>query len=352
MGKRKWSKATVLEALRAWHDEGKTIAELRRLKPGLIVAAQRCFGSWNAARQAAGWPPLRREWTPQTVLAAIRERHARGLPLTMIKRDDRGLEAAARERFGSWPEAVRAAGLQPKRRRSWDRQRVLAALRDWQAQGLPMTKVSQADPGLYLAAVRHLGSWHAAMVALALPWSPPRKWSRAQILEGLRAWHRLPKIALSVYDCGLAGAVRTHFGSLNAALLAAGLEPRRRLWPRQRVLEAIQDGHIRGLKASCPGFGNQALAAAAQRRFGSWRAAVLAAGLQPRKPMLSWTPERVLAEIRRWPAKGRSLTRVWAEYPELVSAAHRCFGTWHQAIRAAGLTPPKNKRCPSGTANG
>jgi hypothetical protein len=237
---RKWTKASLIKALRAWHDEGKSMAELRRLQPGLIIAGQRRFGSWGAARKAAGLPPLRREWTPETLLEAIRDRHARGLPMAGADRTVRALQSAARKRFQNSPTALRAAGLQLKTRRSRNRHSVLAALRDRQAQGLPMTKVWEADQGLYMATVRHLGSWHAAMVELALPWTPPRKWSSEQVLEGLRGWYRLPKIGLRAYDGGLACTARTRFGSLSAALLAAGLEPRRRLWPRQRVLESIQ----------------------------------------------------------------------------------------------------------------
>lgn len=56
----------------------------------------------------------RRRWTRQLVIEAIQIRHARGLPLTEVKKYDSGLEAAARRRFGGWPDAVLAAGLLPR----------------------------------------------------------------------------------------------------------------------------------------------------------------------------------------------------------------------------------------------
>jgi hypothetical protein len=221
----------------------------------------------------------------------------------------------------------------------------LEAIQDRQAQGSPMTRVWEHDEGLYLAAVRHLGSWHAAMAAAGFTSTPRRRWSRQLVIDALRTWHRSPHRNPRACDHGLGCAAVRYFGSLQAALQAAGLESRRRKWSEQRVLEAIQDGHVKGFPARRPGFGSIPLAAAAQRRFGSWRKALSAAGLDlPQKQTTQWTRELVIAEIRRWHERGLSLTRVWEEYSTLSAAAGRHFGGWHQAIAAAGLEAPRNVR--------
>jgi hypothetical protein len=52
-------------------------------------------------------------------------------------------------------------------------------------------------------------------------------------------------------------------------------------WPEQLVLKTIQEYHGRGLPMDRAGFGNIPLRRAAKRQFGSWHAALTAAGLAP-----------------------------------------------------------------------
>src|SRR5262249_38281331 len=79
------------------------------------------FGSVNAARELAGVGVLRRRWTREAVVAAVRERGAR--PIADV------LSYACIRYFGSTRAAREAAGMRPLRTR-WSRDRVVAALRE------------------------------------------------------------------------------------------------------------------------------------------------------------------------------------------------------------------------------
>jgi hypothetical protein len=76
--------------------------------------------------------------------------------------------------------------------------------------------------------------------------------------------------------------------------------------------------------------------------FGSWNAGLRAAGLAVTHPQGVWTPERVIAALRRDAARrGRTPTR--GDWPRATrtrpqaSIAENLFGSWNAALRAAGL---------------
>jgi len=58
----------------------------------------------------------RTTWTQQSVLEAIRQRDASGLPINYqaVVNDDEKLTGAARRYFGSWNAALAAAGFDPE----------------------------------------------------------------------------------------------------------------------------------------------------------------------------------------------------------------------------------------------
>jgi hypothetical protein len=59
-----------------------------------------------------------RNWSPQLVIESLQDLALEGVPMSVeaVRGLDPGLAKAAYVRFGSWPAAVRAAGLQPVRR--------------------------------------------------------------------------------------------------------------------------------------------------------------------------------------------------------------------------------------------
>ena len=145
----------------------------------------------------------------------------------------------------------------------------------------------------------------------------------------------------------MADAAVRFFGSVAEAMAVAGVEPKRRHWTEQRVIQTIQDRFVQGHPISIAGCGDGHLAGAAKRRFGCWAAAVAAAGLSEKytKPttMRSWTKEAVLAGIQKWHAEGRVLSDVSKQDQGLYCAAKKHFGGWRAAVIAAGLEPTRKR---------
>ena len=107
----------------------------------------------------------RRTWTNETVICAIQDYYRQGR-LAKVRNEDCGLYLAAAKRFGTWHKALIAAGITPTRQ-SWPRERVIAEIIDRHRRGLPLT-CARKESSLRGAAVRHFGSWHAAVLAAGL----------------------------------------------------------------------------------------------------------------------------------------------------------------------------------------
>ncbi len=285
----------------------------------------------------------RRTMTRDEVLKAIRARHARGeavvgLSLTLPK-----LYHAARKWFGCWREAVLAAGVPVKVPRKWSHERVLETIRRRHREGPPLAKVWLDDMGLRDAAAKHFGSWRNALLAAGLQVAPRRRWSRESILESLRAHYNRGHTAVHLIDRNLSAAVTRFFGNLDNACEAAGLPHRPGRWNKRRIVDTIQDYYVRGKPIRIVGFKDDRLGAAARRYFGSWRAAVAAAGLLNRMPPplvpRRWSRQAVIDAIQNWHRQGVPVTSLWARDMNLYSAGKVQFGSWRSAVLAAGFEP-------------
>ncbi|TWU39528.1 hypothetical protein Poly41_23830 [Novipirellula artificiosorum] len=116
-------------------------------------AARTHFGTWNEAVIAADLEPESRFYTKKEILHMIRQRHdagkslssdhpdVRDLPMLMVTRSrDRPLYEAALRHYGSWRAALTAAGINlanVSRRRpdNFDRETMILWLRNRQAAG-------------------------------------------------------------------------------------------------------------------------------------------------------------------------------------------------------------------------
>jgi len=128
----------------------------------------------------------------------------------------------------------------------------------------------------------------------------------------------------------------------------------RRFWTKERIVQRIRELHAQGLPLNwstvdkiAPGLYR---AARRKENFGSWRAALEAAGVgpQPLRPTESWSREKIVRKIRELFERGEDLSQksVAQKYPALLSAAksRRYFGSWGEAVRAAGIDYEKVKR--------
>jgi len=126
-----------------------------------------------------------------------------------------------------------------------------------------------------------------------------------------------------------------------------------RIWTHDTVINAIQAEAQVGQELSyqCMNRHMPALVRASERVFGTWGAAVDAAGFDYTsiRRYRKWTRDTIIARIRAWHAKGEDLC--WSHVsrtldPALAAATlhARRFSSWREALIAAGLQPDEIMR--------
>jgi Homing endonuclease associated repeat len=208
---------------------------------------------------------------------------------------------------------------------------------------------------------RRFGSWNAALQAAGFDRPRPPAWSDEEILARLRAWARERGFAPSSVEWDGSpdrDVISRRFGAWNAALHQAGLEPRfvRRRWTDEDILDGLRRwelDHGRPPRSmDRVGFGGEYPSPAlVVTRFGSWRQALIAAGLEPGNPP-AVTKEAIIDALRSYHANhGQSPTttawRAERQFPVSETIIRHC-GSWRAALELAGLPPPdRTPRGPS-----
>jgi hypothetical protein len=121
---RKWDKSSVVFELKARNaeDEPLNSGAIQKDDSGLHAAAVRHFGSYDRALRAAKVDPdavrRRRNWTKPDVLTALRQAKRQGTHLadSTVRREHPALYGAAVRLFGTYTAARDAAGVKYKRR--------------------------------------------------------------------------------------------------------------------------------------------------------------------------------------------------------------------------------------------
>lgn len=172
-----------------------------------------------------------------SVIRTILRREQEGLPLNSeaVRAASKPLHCAALRHFNSWRSVLRAAGINAariERRREWDKAKIIARLRELcrQRRSLRYSTVHRYDSGFCHAACLTFGSWCNALVAAGInPESICRdpQWDPGKIIEAilLRAVCSEPLCSTTVRPRTLKSAAVKQFGSWLAALEASGLEP-------------------------------------------------------------------------------------------------------------------------------
>lgn len=164
------SKPSVIAAKR-----GKRTDELRQMarnKPPLMLV------DTPQSSNSIVPPPPRNLLSRDEVLARLRARHAAGRSMFVrsLRQQDPLLVEAAESHFGSWRAAVDQATAAAKvkvivPRSRWTKERVIAELtaRDAHGWSLKTSMIRREQSPLYAAAMTHFGSMQAALLAADIP---------------------------------------------------------------------------------------------------------------------------------------------------------------------------------------
>jgi len=219
------------------------------------------------------------------------------------------------------------------------------------AAGAPLPS-NEVPFALYNALLHHFGGIHRARRAAKLP-DPPqaREWTQADAIAEVR---RLYKAGLTIRyrDLELAGredlvgAIRTYVGSIVRARVLANVPhpPRAEYvqdrWDEDRVVEDVLELHDAGESLAYSKVPSK-LVNAAKRYFGSWDNALFAAGLDPDEIRLrrrQYTHERMIERMRELAREQPTMNfGQLYKHPD-GQALWRRFGSLEAGLEAAGLT--------------
>lgn len=232
----------------------------------------------------------------------------------------------------------------------WTRDRLKREILALRRRGIPLnTKSMQNHSAVFVHAYQLFGSWEKAIRYCGIDYDTVRlrqKWTRKGILDLIRQRRRkrldLRPGFIKKEHAGAFNAAVREFGGWYPAIRAAGIkdfdEVNLRKWDIASLVTAIRrfgpHATTTDVARKDPG-----LVSAAQYHFGLWQQARKAAGFAgkvPRKPS-KWTRERILEAIRGRAGAKRLTTRVYSDLGGMSTAATDMFGSWMNAVRAAGL---------------
>ncbi len=120
-------------------------------------------------------------------------------------------------------------------------------------------------------------------------------------------------------------------------------------WSKEKIVETIKDLQKQNIDISASNISKNYIplftAACSRRYFASWANAIKAAGIdyeqileagksRRRKKLTKWSKDQVLDLVRS--ADSKNLLTTYRDRLALYSAARREFGSWKQALEAAG----------------
>jgi len=328
-------KASIIAGIQKRHAENKPV-HVTAITRGewrdetLWIRGVEYFGSWENAIEVAGLSPDKllnptrpsRYPNKTSVIKEIQRRETTGLPLNGLavakgSQRDPSLHKHGQKHFGSWQNALEAAGvsfeevrLKPKCRYP-DKDSVITKIKQMYKEGIPLNglaiaKGKQSDPTLYKCAQKYFGKWETAIETAGISYKEIRAKKRPLRYPDKDAIIREIRRRVSV---GL---------SINGLAVSEGKEA------------------------------DTALYKYAPYFLGSWKKAVSAAGfdynylVRKRKSPYPDT-ETVIAEIRRRHKNGITIRSTHVMKPGkyqdrgLFNSACRYFDNWRKAVQAAGI---------------
>ena len=227
-------------------------------------------------------------------------------------------------------------------------------------EDLSYNRIAREVQGLLSSANYHFGSWKAAVEAAGINYNRDvrriPKWTKERIIQTIRSarnsgvdlsWTNVSK-QREYSGMAYASIRETRFGSWDAALEAAGLQPavvrRYESWDDEKILRRIQERYRKSRPLNSKAMQQQdcKLFNAALKRYKGWDEALENAGIDPDEvyKRRRWSKERIRAEVRELNSSGADLAApaMRKRCSALYSAACKYFGSWTAARRACGIT--------------
>ena len=318
------------------------------------------FGSWNDAVQKAGFQPTRRSGLSDDELLEMLRDVADDVGRTPSISDIRnhtGTPSASlyQSRFGSWSQAHRAAGLEPRTSITHADETLLQGIADLASEvgGQPTAEqMTERGPYSVRAYQRAFGSWTAALREAGF--DPERhRYPTEELLDTLEQLAadlgRSPQVIDAIKDDDFPSeqVYYDRFGSWEDALEKAGLElPSGPEFTDNELLTELREladerGRTPTMKEvrsteDAPG------PTTYKDHFGSWNEALSEADLEPVKRD-HYTDEELLNALRELSDRvdGTPTMKEMDKSEDHPSSGvyQNQFGTWNAAVREAGLNP-------------
>lgn len=348
---------------------------------GMVVAAARLFNGWHNALASVGIQyseiqKKRPSWTKEEIVTTIKELASKGVDLSfagMKNSKYAGMVQVTRKKefFGSWANAIKAAGLHYAsicKNRNTESARGLALQRTFEKSvsilNLPLhpqvrgfrfndelcipdfvdtvtgawvdVKIHSWSGGIdntvkkYLKHVNEL--WIYYLLGSHRQWPDKRVQFKAikDFFPDLKRKRRTDLI--KKFD---------EISKTNADTIVFDTWAKR--WNRKKVLSTIKERYENGLSINARDIQNEfnGLYKAAVKYFKSWPLAIKAAGIDydQIKYFDEWSPDQVKEEIRKLYSAGEDLshTGIREKYPTLLWAAIRYFETWSKAVEICDI---------------
>jgi hypothetical protein len=200
-----WNETLVIEEIRTWHESAKPLYShyMRQNYQELLAAGIRYYGTWRAAIEATGIPydSVRkyRDWSKERIIETVQRLEKDGVDLSfrsmMLSKYAPMVYAAIRSNhFGSWKEALTAAGLAAEeiyRYRSWDDESIISEIKRLNEEGADLSskKMDETSNPLIATARRRFGNWGAAVERAGIDYSSVRRrrrWTRELVLQEIQ----------------------------------------------------------------------------------------------------------------------------------------------------------------------
>lgn len=287
----------------------------------LHIEAFYLFGSWKNAIRAAGYNPrevgLYNEWMKQTLIDRILDSERR----TINDGQRANITASAMRHFGNLENAILAAGATGMAFKG-------PTIKEQKARAKEALVLKNAAKQIILEQKKMLRRQKKEIFTDLKIFK--NRYGKLCIEQILEQRPDIPKMA------------EKYCGGWEVALKNAGIGPRKNKWTKETISLEIRRLLKMGKRPTSAAYivkKNANLYSAAKRVFGSWAEAVRASGLEyisareHKKSHCTLTREKVLAEIKELAINGllERGCRISKGHPKLYYAAIKHFGSWNKA---------------------